>query len=84
MLSVCPIASIDCPEQCDAPVQAIAQEAQVLDEAALEGRGKEPGFAGAASSTGRGARRFDIVVFLPCCASSAAGMCGPDIWMLYC
>ena len=57
----------------------------MLDEAALEGRGKEPGSADAASSTGIGARLFAWVkVFLLCCAFAAAGTCGPYTWMFYC
>ena len=50
----------------------------MLDEAALEGRGKGPGSADAASSTGRGARLFDSLSFLLCCAFPAAGR-----WAIY-
>ena len=74
MISVHSVAALDCLEQCGAPVQAIAQEAQVLDEAALEGRGKGPGSADAASSTGRGARLINILNFPLCCAFAAWGV----------
>ena len=74
-ISVCTKTAVDCLNNVVRLVQAIAQEAQVLDEAALEGHGKEPGSADAASSTGRGVRLFDIPVLLVCCASAAAATC---------
>lgn len=49
----------------------------MLGEAALEGRGKELGSADAASSTGRGVKLFDILVFLVCSEVAAAGTYGP-------